>query len=85
MRWAVRHGTPLTVVGGGHSGHSVAHGALALSLQRLSAVRADPAARVVHAGGGATMGAIAAAAAQHGMAVTTGARPRCEGFQGFEV
>ncbi len=76
MRWARRHRVPLTVVCGSHSGHSVADGALALSLRRLCAVSADPTRRVVAAGGGATMGAVAEAAEVCGMAVAVGARPR---------
>ncbi len=76
MRWASSHCVPLTVLGGGHSGHCLADGALALWLRHMGGAVADPARGVVVAGGGATMGQVAAAAARYGMAVTTGARPR---------
>lgn len=79
VRWALAHRRPLTVVGGGHSGHCAADGVLAVSLRHLSGVRVDAARREVTAGGGAVMGDVAAEAEAAGLAVTTGARPRWVG------
>jgi adenine phosphoribosyltransferase/phosphomevalonate kinase len=69
-------GVPLSVIGGGHSGHCFRNGALALDLRPgWSTVFVDPTARLVHAGGGATLGQIAKAAQDHGLAVPLGDRP----------
>ncbi|KAL0253213.1 hypothetical protein SLS55_010185 [Diplodia seriata] len=39
VRWALRHGVPLTVVGGGHGGHCVRSGVVAVDMGALGGVR----------------------------------------------
>lgn len=74
VRAAVRHaaaaGAPIVVRGGGHSAWASLPGGLALDLRDLDAVAVDG--TRVSVGGGATWGAVAAALAEHGLAISSG-------------
>lgn len=67
-------GLDLTVRGGGHSGagNAVAEGAVMIDLSRMNGVRVDPEARRAYVGGGATLAALDAETAPHGLAVVGG-------------
>jgi FAD/FMN-containing dehydrogenase len=67
-------GVDLTVRGGGHSGagNAVAEGAVMIDLSRMNGVRVDPETRRAYVGGGATLAALDAATAPHGLAVAGG-------------
>jgi FAD/FMN-containing dehydrogenase len=75
---AVRHardaGLPIAIRGGGHSvaGHSVADGALVVSLDRMRTVDVDPARRIARVGGGALWLDVDRATQAHGLAVPGG-------------
>ena len=71
---ARRAGLPIAIRGGGHSvaGHSIADGALVVSLDRMRHVDVDPAARLAWAGGGALWEDIDSAAYAHDLAVPGG-------------
>jgi FAD/FMN-containing dehydrogenase len=75
---AVRHardaGLPIAIRGGGHSvaGHSVAEGALVVSLDRMRRVDVDPARRIGRVGGGALWDDVDPATQAHGLAVPGG-------------
>ena len=84
IAFARAEGLPLAVRGGGHSGMGVAEGALVIDLRSLSAVDVDPGARVVRVGGGALVGAVDAALAAHGLALTGGRAPDV-GMTGFAL
>jgi FAD/FMN-containing dehydrogenase len=64
----------LTVRGGGHSaaGACVAEGAVMIDLSRLNTVRVDTERRRAHVGAGASLAALDAATAEHGLAVVAG-------------
>ncbi|KAK0753678.1 hypothetical protein B0T18DRAFT_477042 [Schizothecium vesticola] len=75
VRWALRHGVGLTVVGGGHSGHCLRPGVVAVDMDafdRVSVVADGP---LVWAGAGCTTGDIVRAAMAAGLTVPLGARP----------
>jgi|tagenome__1003787_1003787.scaffolds.fasta_scaffold20975395_2 FAD/FMN-containing dehydrogenase len=69
-----KHGADLTVRGGGHSGagNAVAEDAVMIDLSRMNDVRVDPGTRRAYVGGGATLAALDAATAPHGLAVIGG-------------
>jgi len=71
---ARRAGLPIAIRGGGHSvaGHSLADGAVVVSLDRMRTVDVDPSRRLAHAGGGALWDDVDAAAFAHGLAVPGG-------------
>lgn len=76
VRWALRHGVGLTVVGGGHSGHYLRPGVVAVDMHafdRVSVVVADG--PLIWAGAGCTTGDIVRAAMAAGLTVPLGARP----------
>lgn len=64
----------LGVRGGGHSaaGYAVPDGGLQIDLSRMSRVAVDPSARRATVEGGALLGALDAAAQEHGLATTAG-------------
>ncbi|KAK3278675.1 hypothetical protein CYMTET_13405 [Cymbomonas tetramitiformis] len=66
---------PLCVVGGGHSASSIQSGAVMVHLRRIATVCCSSDSQTVTFGGGATLGAIAAAAAEHGLEVALGGHP----------
>jgi FAD/FMN-containing dehydrogenase len=74
VRAARTLGLPIAVRGGGHSvaGHSLADGALVVSLDRMRQVDVDPLRRLARAGGGAEWNDLDAAAFVHGLAVPGG-------------
>lgn len=72
VRAAVAAGTPIAVKSGGH-GSAPATGGLVIDLSALNAVElADDGPRLVHVGGGAHWGDVAAALTPHGLVVTSG-------------
>ncbi|RKO93659.1 hypothetical protein BDK51DRAFT_20286 [Blyttiomyces helicus] len=75
VRWAVANGTQLTTVGGGHSGHCVRDGVVAVDMSALRDVVVDRGALTVTVGAGATGGLIVREAHAAGLAVPFGARP----------
>lgn len=74
IAFAVEHGLPLAVRGGGHSvvGFGTCEGGIVMDLRRMNAIEVDPVTRRVRAGGGATWGEFDAATQAHGLAVTGG-------------
>lgn len=74
VRAARTLGLPIAIRGGGHSvaGHSLADGALVVSLDRMRQVDVDPMDRLARAGGGAQWNDVDAAAFAHGLAVPGG-------------
>ncbi|KAH8912403.1 adenine phosphoribosyltransferase [Coniochaeta sp. PMI_546] len=78
VRWALKHGTGLTVVGGGHSGHCLMSNIVAVNMGALKEVHilrtvADGALVVAEAG--CTTGDIVRKAKAAGLTVPLGARP----------
>lgn len=76
VRWALRHDVGLTVVGGGHSGHCLRPGVVAVDMHAfggVSVVAADG--PLIWAGAGCTTGDIVRAAMAAGLTVPLGARP----------
>ncbi|WP_448617742.1 FAD-binding oxidoreductase [Geodermatophilus sp. URMC 65] len=69
-----QQGADLTVRGGGHSGagNAVMDDAVMIDLSRLAGVRVDPDGRRAYVGGGATLAAVDAATAPHGLGVVGG-------------
>lgn len=72
-------GLPVAVRGGGHSNWESLPGALVIDLRALDEVEVDQAtgpapdgARLVHVGGGATWGGVAAALGRHSLAISSG-------------
>ncbi len=74
IQLAIASSKPLAVRGGGHSipGFSTCDGGIVLDLSLMNAVSVDPTARVVTVGGGALLGQIDAAGADHGLVVPAG-------------
>jgi FAD/FMN-containing dehydrogenase len=74
---AAENGIELAVRGGGHSnaGHGTTDGGILLDLADLGALKIDADARVAHAAGGLTSGAVTEAAAPQGLAVGFGDTP----------
>jgi FAD/FMN-containing dehydrogenase len=74
VRAARAAGLPIAIRGGGHSvaGHSLADGALVVSLAPMREVRVDPARRIADAGGGALWEDVDGATTAHGLAVPGG-------------
>lgn len=75
VRWALRHGVGLTVVGGGHSGHCLRPGVVAVDMHAFDRVSVDADGPLVWAGAGCTTGDIVRAAMAAGLTVPLGARP----------
>ncbi|KAK0727722.1 hypothetical protein B0T26DRAFT_809983 [Lasiosphaeria miniovina] len=76
VRWAVRHGLSLTVIGGGHSGHCVAPGVVAVDmsgLKRIEIFKSEHLDILVEAG--CTTGDIISAAMAAGVSVPLSSRP----------
>lgn len=71
---ARRHGLPLAVRSGGHSGagHGTVDGGLVVDVRDLAGIEIDPDARTAWVGAGATAGQVSVAAAEHGLAVGFG-------------
>jgi FAD/FMN-containing dehydrogenase len=67
-------GLELAVRGGGHSqaGHAMSDGGIVLDLADLGSLEIDADARIAHASGGLTTGAVTTAAAPYGLAVGFG-------------
>jgi FAD/FMN-containing dehydrogenase len=67
-------GLELAVRGGGHgqAGHGTSDGGIVLDLTGLATLDIDTGARVAHAAGGLTSGAVTTAAAPHGLAAAFG-------------
>jgi FAD/FMN-containing dehydrogenase len=68
VRFARENGMPVRVIVTGHGAHGTADGGLLLNLAALDEVRIDPHAQTATFGGGTRVGAIVAAAAEHGLA-----------------
>jgi adenine phosphoribosyltransferase len=75
VRWALRHGVGLTVVGGGHSGHCLRPGVVAVDMGAFDRVSVVADGHLVWAGAGCTSGDIVRAAMAAGLTVPLGARP----------
>ncbi len=70
LRWASARGVPVVVRGAGSGlsgGATALAGGIVLSLERMRAVRVEPAMRVIVAQAGALNAAVKAAAAEHGL------------------
>ena len=75
MEWAHEFRQCVTIIGGGHSGHCVRVGTVAISLRLFATVHTDSGAMTIIAGGGATIGQIVREADAAGLVVPLGARP----------
>ena len=84
IEYARAEGLPIGVRGGGHSGMGVVDAGLVIDLRSLDRIDVDPATRVVRVGGGALVGAVDAALAEHGLALT-GGRVADVGMTGFTL
>jgi FAD/FMN-containing dehydrogenase len=74
VNFARRNGLPVAVRGGGHNvaGHGTSDGGLVIDLSLMKDIQVDPEARIVRAGGGATIADLDAATQAHGLAVPMG-------------
>lgn len=74
VAFARAHGLPLAVRGGGHNiaGNALCDDGLVIDLSGMRAVRVDPDARLVRAGGGATLRDLDHETQAYGLAVPTG-------------
>lgn len=74
VRFAARHGLPVSIKGGGHNvaGHGVGDASLMLDLSQMRGVTVDPAARTAWVDGGATWAEVDAATQAHGLATPGG-------------
>ena len=72
------------VRGGGHSGMGVVDGGLVIDVRSLDRIVVDPLSRAVRVGAGALVGAVDAALAEHGLALT-GGRVTDVGMTGFTL
>lgn len=70
VRFAAASLLPITVRSGGHSAWGTVPGGVTIDLARLVEVSVDD--TLVHVGGGATWGAIAATLAEHGLGLSSG-------------
>ncbi|KAK4231870.1 hypothetical protein QBC38DRAFT_406514 [Podospora fimiseda] len=76
VRWAVKHGFGLTVLGGGHSGHCVVPHVVAIDMVSFDTVGAlQGSSPLIVAGAGAKTGDIIRRAMEVGLTVPLGARP----------
>lgn len=75
VRAARAHGVPLVVHATGHGAEHPVTSGLLVSTRRLDAVHVDPAARKATVGAGVRWAAVAAAAAEHGLAPVAGSSP----------
>jgi FAD/FMN-containing dehydrogenase len=84
--FALEHGLPVSVRGGGHSyaGLAVGDGALALDLSLMNAVTVDAERRIATVGPGARWGDVDRATQSHGLA-TTGATVSTVGVAGYAL
>jgi FAD/FMN-containing dehydrogenase len=75
VKYAVEVGLPVAVKGGGHSapGYSMCNDGIVIDLSLIDHADADPATKVARLGGGALLGALDKATAQHDLVVTAGA------------
>lgn len=78
INFARQHDLVVAVRGGGHqvAGFATCDDGVVIDLSPLKAIVIDPAARVAHAGGGATWGELDAVAQQHGLATPGGVYSR---------
>ena len=74
VRFAREQELPVSVRGGGHAvaGHAVVEDGLMIDLSLINAVRVDPAARTVRAGGGTLLGGLDRATQRFGLATVAG-------------
>jgi FAD/FMN-containing dehydrogenase len=74
VRFARRHGYPMSVRSGGHSlgQYSVVDGAIVVDFTEMKKVSIDPVMRTARVEAGATSGDLAGPAAEHGLALSTG-------------
>lgn len=70
VRYAASERLDVMVRGGGHSAWGAVPGGVTLDLDALDDIRVDG--TLVHVGGGATWGAVAAALSEHGLGVSSG-------------
>jgi len=78
VRWALRNRTKLTTIGGGHSGHCVLPGIVAVDLgafNRVDVVARDSSAPLVVVEAGSTVGHVICKTMAMGLSVPLGARP----------
>ena len=75
VRFAVSIGQPVAVKGGGHSapGYSMCNDGIVIDLSRINEAHVDPETKIARLGGGALLGALDRATAEHELAVTAGA------------
>ncbi|MFJ8826329.1 FAD-binding oxidoreductase [Streptomyces sp. NPDC102467] len=75
VRYAAAAGLPVGVQATGHGLPGDAEGGVLISTRRMDEVAVDPAARTARVGAGARWGAVAQAAAEHGLAPLNGSAP----------
>ncbi|MEV3855367.1 FAD-binding oxidoreductase [Streptomyces sp. NPDC050095] len=75
VRYAAAADLPVGVQATGHGLPGAAEGGVLISTRRMTDITVDPAARTVRVGAGARWGAVAEAAAEHGLAPLNGSAP----------